>query len=363
MVLEYGKVLSVKDGEVRASGLHKISAGEMVKIGEVYGMVLNLEIDVVAIVIFGADTTVSEGDRIERTNSLMSREVGTGVLGRVLNALGEPIDGKGPINAIETVRVERKAPGIITTTRKSVDEPVQTGIKAIGSLGGATKNRADHPISSGFSRHIWGSAYSLIKNSKIFGETPKASFSSYNYIQRRTMYSGANKVLSVPKQKLYELRAVDTLTAIADPKNVDRIAGLPKTLQPTAVYEQFASLMTEKGTETPVTSDVLHLSTKIARKGTLRKSIESAFLKSHADTQVKKIIVEGGETNSNIILVRELAAVSGINIPDTVIEEVYILNTSTSVFTPEYRRQTGQETCDFVALIKTTEAFLNERLI
>lgn len=132
MVLDFGRVLSVKDGVVRASGLHKVSAGEMVKIGNVYGMVLNLEIDIVSIVIFGKDNTVTEGDKVERTKNLMSIKVGNDILGRVVNALGDPIDGKGPIKTTQIIRVERKAPGIIT--RQSVHEPVQTGIKSVDSL-------------------------------------------------------------------------------------------------------------------------------------------------------------------------------------------------------------------------------------
>ena len=132
MVLDLGTVISVKDGVVRASGLQKVASGETVKIGNIYGMALNLEANIVSIVIFGNDSTVREGDSVERTKSLMSVPVGDAVLGRVVNALGEPIDGKGPINTTETLRVERKAPGIIT--RKSVHEPVQTGIKAIDSL-------------------------------------------------------------------------------------------------------------------------------------------------------------------------------------------------------------------------------------
>lgn len=132
MVLDLGTVISVKDGVVRASGLQGVSAGETVKIGNIYGMALNLETNIVSIVIFGNDSTVKAGDSVERTKSLMSVRVGDAVLGRVLNALGEPIDGKGPIDATTTMRVERKAPGIIT--RKSVHEPVQTGIKAIDSL-------------------------------------------------------------------------------------------------------------------------------------------------------------------------------------------------------------------------------------
>ena len=108
MVLDLGTVISVKDGVVRASGLQKVASGETVKIGNIYGMALNLEANIVSIVIFGNDSTVREGDSVERTKSLMSVPVGDAVLGRVVNALGEPIDGKGPINTTETLRVERK---------------------------------------------------------------------------------------------------------------------------------------------------------------------------------------------------------------------------------------------------------------
>ena len=122
MFLELGKVVSVKDGVVRASGLNNVSAGEMVKIGEVFGMALNLETAIVSIVVFGNDTTIKEGDQVERS------KMGVTVWGRVLTTLGK----SGPIHTTTSLRVERKAPGIIT--RKSVYELLQTGIKAIGSL-------------------------------------------------------------------------------------------------------------------------------------------------------------------------------------------------------------------------------------
>jgi len=129
-----GKILSVKDGVVRSSGLPDVKAGEMIKfVGTtIYGMALNLERQTVSIVIFGNDSEIKEGGSVERTGDLMSIKVGDELLGRVVNALGQPIDGKGPINAPHTMNIERKAPGIIT--RKSVHEPVQTGIKAIDSL-------------------------------------------------------------------------------------------------------------------------------------------------------------------------------------------------------------------------------------
>jgi len=133
-IKELGKVVSVKDGVVRSTGLSNVKAGEMVKfVGKsLFGMALNLEKEHVGIVIFGNDSDIKIGDSIERTYDLMSVNVGDALLGRVVNALGEAIDGKGPINTTTKLRIERKSPGIIT--RKSVHEPLQTGIKAIDSL-------------------------------------------------------------------------------------------------------------------------------------------------------------------------------------------------------------------------------------
>jgi F-type H+-transporting ATPase subunit alpha len=132
MVKDFGTVISVKDGVIRANGLTHISSGETVKIGNIFGMALNLETNIVSIVIFGKDSAIKAGDRVERTKSLMSIRVGDAVLGRVLNALGEPVDGRGPVVTTKSIRVERKAPGIMT--RRSIHEPLQTGIKAIDSL-------------------------------------------------------------------------------------------------------------------------------------------------------------------------------------------------------------------------------------
>ncbi|HYZ32246.1 MAG TPA: F0F1 ATP synthase subunit alpha [Crenalkalicoccus sp.] len=133
-VAEVGTVLSVGDGIARVYGLSNVMAGEMVEFPSagLRGMALNLETDNVGIVIFGDDTGVKEGDTVQRTGSIVDVPVGKGLLGRVVDALGNPIDGKGPIPADERRRVEVKAPGIIP--RKSVHEPVQTGIKAIDAL-------------------------------------------------------------------------------------------------------------------------------------------------------------------------------------------------------------------------------------
>src|SRR5688500_7024392 len=132
-VAEVGQVLSVGDGVARVFGLDNVQAGEMVEFpGGVRGMALNLETDNVGIVIFGNDRDIREGDTVKRTGSIVDVPVGKGLLGRVVDALGNPIDGKGPIQAEERRRVEVKAPGIIP--RRSVHEPVQTGLKAIDSL-------------------------------------------------------------------------------------------------------------------------------------------------------------------------------------------------------------------------------------
>ncbi len=133
-VSEVGQVLSVGDGIARVYGLDNVQAGEMVEFpGGIRGMALNLEADNVGVVIFGLDTSIKEGDTVKRTGAIVDVPVGKGLLGRVVDALGNPIDGKGDlVNASERRRVDVKAPGIIP--RKSVHEPVQTGLKAIDSL-------------------------------------------------------------------------------------------------------------------------------------------------------------------------------------------------------------------------------------
>ena len=132
-VAEVGQVLSVGDGVARAYGLDNVQAGEMVEFpGGIKGMALNLEVDNVGIVIFGDDRSIKEGDTVKRTGAIVDVPVGKGLLGRVVDALGNPIDGKGPIQGGERRRVDVKAPGIIP--RKSVHEPMQTGLKAIDSL-------------------------------------------------------------------------------------------------------------------------------------------------------------------------------------------------------------------------------------
>ena len=132
-VAEVGQVLTVGDGIARVHGLDKVQAGEMVEFpGGIRGMTLNLEEDNVGIVIFGDDRTIREGDTVKRTGEIVDVPVGKELLGRVVDGLGDPIDGKGPINAKQRSLIEVKAPGIIP--RKSVHEPMQTGIKAIDTL-------------------------------------------------------------------------------------------------------------------------------------------------------------------------------------------------------------------------------------
>ncbi|PQM61169.1 MAG: F0F1 ATP synthase subunit alpha [Rhodobacteraceae bacterium] len=132
-VSEVGRVLSVGDGIARVYGLDNVQAGEMVEFpGNIRGMALNLEVDNVGVVIFGSDRDIKEGDLVKRTNSIVDVPVGEGLLGRVVDGLGNPIDGKGPIETSERSVADVKAPGIIP--RKSVHEPMATGLKSVDSL-------------------------------------------------------------------------------------------------------------------------------------------------------------------------------------------------------------------------------------
>ncbi|ABD53964.1 F0F1 ATP synthase subunit alpha [Jannaschia sp. CCS1] len=132
-VAEVGRVLSVGDGIARVYGLDNVQAGEMVEFpGGIQGMALNLEADNVGVVIFGSDRDIKEGDTVKRTNSIVDVPAGNELLGRVVDGLGNPLDGKGPINASERRVADSKAPGIIP--RKSVHEPMATGLKAIDAM-------------------------------------------------------------------------------------------------------------------------------------------------------------------------------------------------------------------------------------
>ena len=132
-VTEVGQVLSVGDGIARVYGLDKVQAGEMVEFpGGIRGMALNLETDNVGVVLFGSDRDIKEGDTVKRTGAIVEIPVGKGLLGRVVDPLGNPLDGKGPIEGSEMRRVDVKAPGILP--RKGVHEPMSTGLKAIDAL-------------------------------------------------------------------------------------------------------------------------------------------------------------------------------------------------------------------------------------
>ena len=132
-VAETGSVLTVGDGIARIYGLENVQAGELVEFsGGLQGMVLNLEESNVGVALMGESAHVREGDTVKRTGRIADVPVGDALLGRVVDALGDPIDGKGPIEASERRQVELKAPGIIQ--RKSVHEPMQTGIKAIDTM-------------------------------------------------------------------------------------------------------------------------------------------------------------------------------------------------------------------------------------
>jgi F-type H+-transporting ATPase subunit alpha len=170
-VAETGTVLSVGDGIARLYGLANAMAGELLEFpGGLMGMVLNLEEDNVGAAIFGDDKGIKEGDTVKRTGKIVQVPVGPGLIGRVVDALGNPIDGKGPIEAAATMPIEVKAPGIVT--RKSVHEPMQTGLKSIDSM---------VPIGRGQRELIIGDrqtgktavAVDAILNQKVFENDPK----------------------------------------------------------------------------------------------------------------------------------------------------------------------------------------------
>jgi F-type H+/Na+-transporting ATPase subunit alpha len=175
--MEVGKVLTIGDGIARIYGLKNVKAGEMVEFASgIKGMALNLESDNVGVVVFGNDRVISEGELVTRTKTIVSVPVGMDLLGRTVNALGLPIDGKGSVKSGEFRRIELKAPGIIP--RKSVSEPVQTGLKAVDSL---------VPIGRGQRELIIGDrqtgktaiAVDAIINQKILNETADISKKLY----------------------------------------------------------------------------------------------------------------------------------------------------------------------------------------
>ena len=132
-VSDVGTVIQVADGSARVHGLENAMQGELLQFpGDVYGMVLNLEEDNVGVVLLGSASNIEEGDIVKTTGRVVEVPVGDALLGRVVNSLGQPIDGKGPIQTDKFRKIERVASGVIT--RKSVDTPLQTGIKAIDSM-------------------------------------------------------------------------------------------------------------------------------------------------------------------------------------------------------------------------------------
>jgi F-type H+-transporting ATPase subunit alpha len=176
-VSETGQVLSVGDGIARVHGLDNVQAGEMVEFANgVQGMALNLEADNVGIVIFGSDSEIKEGDTVKRTGTIVDVPVGKGLLGRVVDGLGNPIDGKGPIVAEKRSRVEVKAPGIIP--RQSVSEPMQSGLKAIDAL---------VPVGRGQRELIIGDR-----------QTGKSAVAIDTFINQKTVNAGTDE-----KKKLY----------------------------------------------------------------------------------------------------------------------------------------------------------------
>ncbi len=129
---EQGEILSIGDGIALVSGLDEVKLGELLEFNDVYGMALNLEEDAVGVVLMGQSNSIKEGDKVKRTHNVVSIPVGDQMIGRVINALGEPIDGKGPINSKKTRVVFKIAPGVMT--RESVNQPLETGLIAIDSL-------------------------------------------------------------------------------------------------------------------------------------------------------------------------------------------------------------------------------------
>jgi len=131
---DIGEVLSVKDGVATIYGLTDVKAGEVIEFidSKIKGLALNLNVDTIQTVIFGNDRLIKEKDRVRATKNLLQFPVGASLLGRIVDPLGNPLDGKGPLNAKKFVPIEIKAPGIIT--RKSVHEPMQTGVKCVDSL-------------------------------------------------------------------------------------------------------------------------------------------------------------------------------------------------------------------------------------
>ncbi|MCA3445634.1 MAG: F0F1 ATP synthase subunit alpha [Rhodobacter sp.] len=211
-VAEVGRVLSVGDGIARVHGLDNVQAGEMVEFpGGIRGMALNLEVDNVGIVIFGSDQDIKEGDTVKRTKSIVDVPAGNALLGRVVDGLGNPIDGKGPIAATERRVADVKAPGIIP--RKSVHEPMATGLKAIDAMIPVGRGQRELIIGD---RQTGKTAVALdtILNQKAYNEAAGSDESKKLYCVYVAIGQKRSTVAQLVK-KLEETGAIDYTIVVA----------------------------------------------------------------------------------------------------------------------------------------------------
>ena len=211
-VAEVGRVLSVGDGIARVHGLDNVQAGEMVEFpGGIRGMALNLEVDNVGVVIFGSDQDIKEGDTVKRTKSIVDVPAGDGLLGRVVDGLGNPIDGKGPIKATERRVADVKAPGIIP--RKSVHEPMATGLKAVDAMIPVGRGQRELIIGD---RQTGKTAVALdtILNQKVYNEAAGSDESKKLYCIYVAIGQKRSTVAQLVK-KLEETGAIDYTIVVA----------------------------------------------------------------------------------------------------------------------------------------------------
>jgi F-type H+-transporting ATPase subunit alpha len=211
-VAEVGRVLSVGDGIARVHGLDNVQAGEMVEFpGGIRGMALNLEVDNVGIVIFGSDQDIKEGDTVKRTKSIVDVPAGDALLGRVVDGLGNPIDGKGPIKATERRVADVKAPGIIP--RKSVHEPMATGLKAVDAMIPVGRGQRELIIGD---RQTGKTAVALdtILNQKVYNEAAGSDESKKLYCIYVAIGQKRSTVAQLVK-KLEETGAIDYTIVVA----------------------------------------------------------------------------------------------------------------------------------------------------
>ncbi|MEZ5755788.1 MAG: F0F1 ATP synthase subunit alpha [Paracoccaceae bacterium] len=211
-VAEVGRVLSVGDGIARVHGLDNVQAGEMVEFpGGIRGMALNLEVDNVGVVIFGSDQDIKEGDTVKRTKSIVDVPAGDALLGRVVDGLGNPIDGKGPIKAVERRVADVKAPGIIP--RKSVHEPMATGLKAVDAMIPVGRGQRELIIGD---RQTGKTAVALdtILNQKVYNEAAGSDESKKLYCIYVAIGQKRSTVAQLVK-KLEETGAIDYTIVVA----------------------------------------------------------------------------------------------------------------------------------------------------